>query len=300
MQIKFILNPIAGRGKSLKVLPEVKRTLKSEDVQYEVVKTKYPGNGAELARELEGSGDIIAAIGGDGTVREVLNGVQSPDTPIGIIPAGMGNDFARTLGIPSKASEATQYLLNSNTARVDLGSEQGKLFNVMGVGFPAEVVRRINGYKNGFVRGSVIYLLGLLRSLTELDTYDLRLKINGEPRDLRASAIFVANSKFTAGGIKLVPHAGLTDGRLDVAVISEVGRTELVLALKKAYQGRHVNHPKIEFLQAKSVRIEAMASLPKMFDGELEGATPAELQIAPRARTLIVPHPTGEGDHKLK
>lgn len=292
MQIKFVLNPVAGRGNSLKILPKVNESLESEGVQYEILRTKYPGHGAELARKLEKSGDIIGAIGGDGTVREVINGVQSPETPIGIIPAGMGNDFARSLGIPSKASKATQNLLEFNTSRVDLGSERGKLFNVMGVGFPAEVVGTINRYKNGFVKGSVIYLLGLLHSLTKLETYDLRLETDSEIRDLQANAIFVANSKFTGGGIKLIPHAGLTDGLLDVAVISEAGRTELVLALKQAYQGRHVNHPKIEFMRAKSIKIEAKANLPKMFDGELEGFTPAELKIAPKARTLIVPPQT--------
>ncbi|MBS3740063.1 diacylglycerol kinase family lipid kinase [Candidatus Bipolaricaulota bacterium] len=294
MQIKFVLNPVAGRGNSLKILPRVKERLEQEGVQYEILKTKYPGNGAELARRLEKSGDIIAAIGGDGTVREVINGVRSPETPIGIIPAGMGNDLARSLGIPSEASKATQNLLNLNTSRVDLGSERGKLFNVMGVGFPAEVVGTINRYKNGFIKGSVIYLLGLLHSLTKLETYDLRLETDGEIRDLQANAVFVANSKFTGGGIKLIPHAGLTDGLLDVAVISEAGRTELVLALKRAYQGRHVDHPKIEFMRAKSIRIEAKSNLPKMFDGELEGVTPAELEIAPRARTIIVPPRTEE------
>lgn len=289
MQVKFVLNPVAGRGNSLKILPKVKERLEHEGAQYEIIRTKYPGNGAELARKLEKSGDIIGAIGGDGTVREVMNGVQSPETPIGIIPAGMGNDFARSLGIPSEASKATQNLLNLNTSRVDLGSERGKLFNVMGVGFPAEVVGTINRYKNGFVKGSVIYLLGLLHSLAKLETYDLRLETDSKIRDLQANAIFVANSKFTGGGIKLIPHAGLTDGLLDVAVISKAGRTELVLALKQAYQGQHVNHPKIEFMRAKSIKIEAKADLPKMFDGELEGVTPAELKIAPRARTLIVP-----------
>ncbi len=289
MKVNFILNPVAGRGHSLEVLPRIRKILDEMQVEYEVHRTQYSGNGSELARELEGKGEVITAIGGDGTVREVLNGVRSPRTPIGIIPAGMGNDFARSLGIPSNPTEATKCILNFNRVKVDLGSEGGKLFNVMGVGFPADVVKTINRYKNGFIDGSIIYLLGLLRSLTQLKTYRLQLETNGESSEIDASAVFVTNSNFTAGGINLVPHAKLRDGLLDVAVISDVGRTELVLALKKAYQGTHVNHPKIEFYRAKSVNINSGDKLPLMFDGELEGTTPARLEIAPEARTLIAP-----------
>ncbi len=295
MKIQFILNPVAGGGNTLEVLPGLERILEAEGVSYEIFQTNYPGHGEELARRVEGSGDLVAAIGGDGTVREVLNGIQSPETPIGIVPAGMGNDLARSLGIPSDPSRAIQYLFAPSTRRVDMGSEQGRLFNMLGMGFPAEVVRTINRYKNGLVKGPPVYLLGLLRSLTKLKSYDLHLTLDEEERNLRANAVFVANSNFTAGGIKLIPQADLTDGLLDVAVISDVGRAELVLALKRAYRGNHVNHPKIEFRRAKSIRIESDHPLTKMFDGDLEGTTPAELEVAFGARTLVVPPDSERG-----
>ncbi|MBS3791893.1 MAG: diacylglycerol kinase family protein [Candidatus Bipolaricaulota bacterium] len=289
MQTKIVVNPVAGRGISLKVLPEVKSCLDSEGLKYEIIRTKFPGHATELAGELESSGTMVVAMGGDGTVREVLNGIRSPDTPVGIIPAGMGNDFARSLGIPVDVTQASQYIANTATRKVDLGIERGKFFNVMGVGFPAHVVERINIYKKGAVRGPLIYLLGLLRSVTDLDDYEFHLELDGNSRDQRANAIFVTNSQFTAGGLKLVPQAELDDGLLDIAIISGAGRLELLLALRQAYQGKHVDHPKIEFLRAKRVRIESRARLIKMFDGELEGTTPADLEIAPRSRTIIVP-----------
>jgi len=289
MQTKIVVNPIAGRGSSLKALPRVKRRLDKEMVEYEIIRTEFPNHATELAGKLESSGERIVAMGGDGTVREVLNGIRSPDTRVGVIPAGMGNDFARSLGIPTDVSRAAALLAGSESKKVDLGGERGKFFNVMGVGFPAHVVERINKYKEGPVKGPLIYLLGLLRSITDLDTYEFKLILDGEARELSANAIFVANSNYTAGGLKLVPQAELDDGLLDVAIIANAGRMELLMALEKAYRGEHVNHPKIEFLRAKKIRIESKARLIKMFDGELEGTTPAELEVIPKARTIIVP-----------
>ncbi|MBS3786968.1 diacylglycerol kinase family lipid kinase [Candidatus Bipolaricaulota bacterium] len=289
MQTKIVVNPVAGGGTSLKKLPKVEKILDSEDVKYDIVRTRFPGHATELAGQIEASGDRVVAMGGDGTVREVLNGILSPDTPIGIIPAGMGNDFARSLGISTDVSRASQYLINTAIKKVDLGVERGKFFNVMGVGFPSHVVERFNRYKRGPVRSSLIYFIGLLRSVTDLDNYEFQLELDGNTRNQRANAIFVTNSRFTAGGLELVPQAEMDDGLLDVAIISGAGRMELLLALRQAYRGEHVNHPKIEFLRAKKVRIESRSRLIKMFDGELEGTTPAELEIAPRSRTIIVP-----------
>jgi YegS/Rv2252/BmrU family lipid kinase len=289
MQTKIIVNPVAGRGSSLKALSTVKEYLGGNKQEYEIVKTDFPGHATELAGDLESPDVRVVAMGGDGTVREVLNGIKSPETPVGIIPAGMGNDLARSLGIPTDVGEATECLTDHVTTKIDLGVERGKFFNVMGVGFPAHVVERINRYKKGPVRGPLIYLLGLLSSVGDLTNYEFQLKLDGEARDQEANAVFVTNSRFTAGGLELVPHAKLDDGLLDVAIISGAGRVELLMALKQAYRGNHVNHPKIEFLQAKEVRIKSRARLVKMFDGELEGTTPAELEIAPAVRSIIVP-----------
>ncbi len=289
MQTKIVINPVAGRGTSLKALPEVKKYLDSEGVNYEVVRTEYPGHATELAEELEAPGVRVIAMGGDGTVREVINGIQSPDTPIGIIPAGMGNDFARSLGISTNVSRASRFLLDPATKKVDLGVEQGKFFNAMEAGFPAHVVEKIGQFKKGPLKGPWIYLLGVLRSLVELDSYEFQLELDGDSRRQEANAIFVMNSGYTAGGLNLVPQAELDDGLLDIAIISEASRVELLLALRQVYRGNHVDHPRIEFLQAKSVRIESSSRLTKVFDGELEGTTPAELEIAPKSRTIIVP-----------
>ena len=289
MQTKIIVNPVAGQGTSLDLLPKVKKCLDAEGIKYSIVRTSFPGHATQLAEELETRDTKMVAMGGDGTVREVLNGIRLPTTPVGVIPAGMGNDFARSLGIPRKASRAAHLLVDHGTKKVDLGAERGKFFNVMGAGFPSHVVERINRYKKMPLSGPLTYLLGLLRSVTNLENYRFLLELDGVARTLKANAIFVTNSIYTAGGLKLVPQAKMDDGLLDIVIVSGAGKMELLLALRRAYRGDHVDHPKIEFLKAEKVRIDSETELIKMFDGELEGTTPAELEIIPETRTIIVP-----------
>lgn len=289
MQIEIVVNPIAGGGKSARALETVKKILDSENETYSIHWTQFPGHGKEIASELEPRSETVVAVGGDGTVMEVLNGVNSQETKVGIIPAGMGNDLARCLNIPEDPRQATQLLSKGTTERIDLGAQADCLFNFMGVGFPSEVVKKVDGYRNGLKGGKSVYLFALLRTISSLSTYDLELVIDGERKADEASAVFVASCNYTGGGINLIPHADCRDGLLDVALIKEVGRLELIMALRKVYSGTHVNHPKIDFFRAKSVRIKSRKKLPEMLDGDIKGSTPTELTVEPGARSLIVP-----------
>lgn len=289
MQIEIIANPIAGGGKSTRALEIVKKILDTEDKAYSIHWTQFPGHGEEIAAELEPRSETIVAVGGDGTVMEVLNGVKSPGTKVGIIPAGMGNDLARCLGIPEEVNQAAEVLINGEQVPIDLGDDDGKLFNFMGVGFPADVVRNVEKIRNGFTRGKPVYLIGLLRSIGNLSSYEVKLEVDGELKTSRASAVFVASCRYTGGGIDLIPHADYRDGLLDVAVIKEVGRVELIMALRKVYSGNHVNHPKIEFFRGRSVSLKSRDSLPEMLDGDIKGSTPSRLTVVPEARSLMVP-----------
>ncbi len=289
MQIEIIANPVAGGGNSTWAVETVKETLDRHNETYSIHWTQFPGHGEELAAELEPGSETIVAVGGDGTVMEVLNGVKSPGTKVGIIPTGMGNDLARCVGIPEDTTRATEVLMGGSQIKIDLGADDGELFNFMGVGFPADVVRNVEKSRNGLSWGKSVYLFGLLKSIGSLSTYDIKLEVNGEVKARKASAVFVASCRYTGGGIDLIPHADYRDGLLDVAIIKEVGRMELVLALRKVYSGNHVNHPKIEFFRARSVSLKSRDNLPEMLDGDLKGSTPSKLTAVPEARSLMVP-----------
>src|SRR6056297_853562 len=218
MQINVIMNPVAGKGRTIKSLPRVKRVLNRYDLEFQVYRTDYPGHATELASKLEERGDLLVAMGGDGTVREVVNGMKSANSKLGIIPSGMGNDLSRSLKIPASIEQASQLLLEGVGMKIDLGLEDGSLFSVMGIGFPAEVVETYRTMRNGFFKGSLIYLVSVLRSLSTLKTYRIVMDVDGQSRQYDACAIFVMSSGFTGGGINLVPHADLTDSLLDVAI----------------------------------------------------------------------------------
>ncbi|MFW6190456.1 MAG: diacylglycerol/lipid kinase family protein [Candidatus Bipolaricaulota bacterium] len=289
MQIEIIANPVAGGGKSKKVLNKVEKILNDREVTYRIHWTDSPGHATQLAEKLEWKGKTLVAAGGDGTVMEVLNGIASPKTKIGIIPAGMGNDFTRCLGVPKDARRAVDTFFNGDPRKVDLGTSEGKLFNFMGVGFPAEVVKNVELHRNGVARGLFVYLLGLVRSITQLTSYQIELEVDGEKTIYSASAVFVASCRYTGGGIKLIPHADPSDGLLDVALIHELGRIELTTALRGVYSGAHVDHPKIEFFRGRSIKIRSENGLAGMYDGELKGSTPVTIEAAPAARRIIVP-----------
>lgn len=271
------------------MLPRVRRTLEEEEVGLEIYRTEYPGHATEIVKDLEKEDGTLAVMGGDGTVREVMNGLASTSTPLGIVPAGMGNDLSRSLGVPRSIVEAARAVVHGKPVHIDMGADNGRLFNVMGVGFPSDVVATFVTMRNGFFRGSLAYLASVLRTLSSLETYELLLEIDGRKRECLSTAVFVMNSRYTGGGINLIPHADPTDGLLDVAIIKEVGRMELTLALQSVYRGEHVDHPKIEFLKASRIKIDAPEKMVKMIDGELEGITPAEIEIVPEARSVIVP-----------
>lgn len=173
MQINVIMNPVAGKGRTIKALPWVQKVLSRHDVEFQVYRTDYPGHATELASELEKKADVLVAMGGDGTVREVVNGMQSTDSRLGIIPSGMGNDLSRSLEIPASIEEATRLLFEGVEMKIDLGLEDGNLFSVMGIGFPADVVETYRTMRNGFFKGSLIYLVSVLRSLSTLKTYKM-------------------------------------------------------------------------------------------------------------------------------
>lgn len=288
MQIEIIANPIAGGGNTTQAVETVKETLDRHNETYSIHWTQFPGHGKEIASELESRSDMVVAVGGDGTVMEVLNGVSSQETRVGIIPAGMGNDLARCLGIPEEVIKATEVLINGEPIKIDLGEDDGELFNFMGVGFPADVVRNVEKIRNGLTRGKPVYLIGLLRSIGNLSSYEVKLEVDGDLKAKKANAVFVASCRYTGGGIDLIPHADYRDGLLDVVVIKEAGRMELVMALRKVYNGNHVNHPKIEFFRARSVNLKSRDNLPEMLDGDLKGSTPSRLTAIPEARSIIV------------
>ncbi|MGE5509176.1 MAG: diacylglycerol/lipid kinase family protein [Chitinophagales bacterium] len=295
MNSMVIANPIAGRHRVQAELPRLRELCARHFPGNPLLLTEGPGHAEQLAREAAAAGyDRVVAVGGDGTVGEVLNGLAYSRTALAIVPYGTGNDLARELGLPWGLDEALACAATGARRRIDLGEEGGRYFGVIvGVGFAAEVMRQTNR-RSGPVKGPAAILLAILQTLAELRPLPVTLVLDeGTPEERRTqtllTALFVMNTRTTGGGLKLCPEAAPDDGLLDLCLMKDIGRLDLVATLPKAYKGRHVGHPKVEFYRARTVRLEASKPLTKMFDGDLFGDAPLEARLCPGALEVVVP-----------
>lgn len=291
MRALVIVNPVAGRGQVRENLPALRRKLEAALPGSDLVLTEASGHAERLAREAaEAKYERVVAVGGDGTVGEVLNGLAGSGTALGVVPIGTGNDLARNLGIPCSLAGGVAYLRQAVRRRIDLGEESERLFGVIvGVGFAAEVMRRTN-LRRGAAKGSAAILLSILQTLAALESFPARLVLDGRPAvEGPLEAVFVMNTRTTGGGLMLCPDADPADGWLDVCVMGDFSRLGLLAVLPKAYSGRHVGHPKVRIFRARSVRLETDRPLVKMFDGDLFGDAPLEARIRPAALDVLVP-----------
>ncbi len=288
--VLIIVNPVAGGGRAGKLIPELHKRLKHYGIPYELVKTDAPDHATHLAEEAGNNNfDAVCAVGGDGTVNEVINGL-GPEGPVfGVIPLGTGNDLARSLGISLQPLESVSLLAGGRIRRIDLGKEKDRLFSIIaGVGFPAEVMHRTNNYK-GLLRGSMAIAYNVVKTVSLLQPIPLELDLDGEKLIRQASGVFILNTRFTGGGLMVAPDADPQDGLLDVVIMNNLSRGGLLGLLPRVYSGGHRNHPQVEFHRASKINLTTVADYPKMFDGSIYGSTPLQVGVIHQKFRVICP-----------
>lgn len=292
--ITLILNPTAGRGRAAKLRPELERLLTEtakaspDPSEWHIVETNAAGQATALAAEAVRQGaETVAAVGGDGTLSEVLNGIVGTGAQLAVIPLGTGNDFSRTLGFGTDLPRAVQILFHGLPKPIDLGNVHNRWFlNIAGCGFDAVVAERVN---RGFRRlhGSPAYIAALLQSLLTYRPAALRLTLDGAVHAYRAMMCSVANAQYYGGGMRIAPDARLDDGLFDLCIIGETGTVEFLRAFPRVFRGTHTTHPKVTMRRAREVTIESDPTLPVFLDGDLCGTTPATFTLAPRAIEVL-------------
>jgi diacylglycerol kinase (ATP) len=238
------------------------------------------------------------AVGGDGTVNEVVNGIAGLDVELAVIPRGTGWDFARTFGIPRKLEAAVEVALHGRTREIDLGrarylawdgAEGESLFaNVASAGMSGAIAKRANETSKA-LGGKVSYAWATLAVFSRWRSGELTVRVAGEERRGRMHDVIAANGRYLGGGMKMLPDAEPDDGVLDVLLIGDLTKRDLLLTLPKTYRGRHLPHPKATLLRGATVEIESPEPLPVELDGEQPGTTPLRLEVVPRAVRLRVP-----------
>lgn len=293
-----ILNPVASKGRGLRAWPAVRAALRRGNFQGDEVVAERPMHAWTLAQEAVSRGhDLIVAVGGDGTVHEVINGMlrgQGPRTPtLALIPLGSGNDFAKALRLPSDPLAIARILLNGHRRKIDLGQTNDRYFaTISGVGFDAEVAALVNRWPR-WIRGMPLYLAGIVKMLATYQPVEARITIDGTTVTERILLLAAGNTCWYGGGFYMCPHARMDDGRLAVIYAKDLGKLETLALLPKVLSGTHLAHPKVVHLTATSVHVESATPLSIHADGESIGRVPATFRAVSQALEVIVPDPRG-------
>ncbi len=298
---KVIVNPVAGAHSTRRKWRLISKLLNRSGLSFDFVYTEGVGHAIELARAAASNGyRCLVAVGGDGTVNEVANGIlhssNAATTALGVVSTGTGSDFVRSVGIPRNYAAACSTLTSSKRLTIDVGlieyQREGKTLerffvNAAGTGFDAAVVKETERLPK-FFGGTIPYLGGLLRTLFVYKNKPVVVRADGEVESGRVLNVVVANGGYLGGGMHVVPQAELGDSLLDVAIIGDMGKLELLKELPKVYKGTHVNHPKFKMKKAASVTIESTEPMLVYADGELLGELPASFRVIPAALSIVV------------
>ena len=294
----FLVNPAAENGAAGRRWPELAHEAASLGLQGETRFSERPGHLTELAREAAADADLLVAVGGDGTVNEVVNGIAGLDVELALIPRGTGGDFVRTFGIPGKLDRAVEVALRGRTRAIDLGrgryrswageDEESYFANIASAGMSGAIAKRTNETSKA-LGGKVSYAWATVAVFSRWRSDEVRVRVDGTERAGRMHDVIVANGRYLGGGMKMVPEAEPDDGLLDVLLIGDLTKRDLLLTMPKTYRGKHLPHPKATLLRGTTVEIDAPEPLPVELDGEQPGTTPVCFEIVPRALRLRVP-----------
>ena len=258
----------------------------------DLLQTRGPGDAESRVAQADLSEyDGLVAAGGDGTLFEVLNGLYAHPRerrrPLGLVPVGTGNAFARDLGLlPGDWEKGIAQIGRGVTRRMDVGRvEMGRaeppyfFLNIVGAGLPADAMKSAERLK---FAGSSAYSLAAFWRAMILKTYRLSFEIDGKKLEQNALFIEISNTRYTGTSFLMAPDAKADDGLLDVTVVRRLPRHRLLRLFPTIYRGRHVEHPEVFTCQAKSVRIDTPDGLLLAPDGELRGHTPATITCLSR------------------
>ena len=290
-----IVNPSAGRGFAAQIRDTVESYWREQGVFAEFLTPASREEVGSQARAAAESGySSVVVLGGDGTVHEVINGLAGTDVPIGILPAGGGNDLARALDMPPDLLEAAHSLLVGRTRRIDLlrltdAAGRACLYaGAGGLGIDAEAARLANT-RFRRVPGVARYVAAAIAAFHEARPLAVRVIADGGARAFAVLLVAVANAPSYGGGILIAPQAQIDDGWMDLALIAPIGWTQLLDGLLLALRTGDIRWPEMQRLRARKLRLET--DRPVLFhgDGEVLGETPVEIEVLPAALQVLAP-----------
>jgi len=295
----LIVNPHAGAGRAMKLLPGVEAELRAQGRRFRVERTTSMEHAQELAREAAAAGEIVAAMGGDGITGAIAGELRDGTGLLAVLPGGRGNDFARKLGIPFEPAEAAKLLQTGAERSVDLaeaersGDERsargrGKCFlGILSAGIDSDVNRI--ALETRLKLGTFVYTYGTLRALMSWQEAGWELTVDGETRAFAGYSVAVCNSGVFGGGMFLAPDAKLDDGLLDVVLIARQSKRAYLQGLPRVFKGTHLEHPAVTLLQGREVTFGADRPFTAYADGDPIVELPATVRALPGALRVVAP-----------
>ena len=288
MPLALLVNPSAAHGRALKVLRLVEQELDARRIPFRVVRTRGLEDGGDRALRAAEGGEIPVVLSGDGLIGAVGGALAGSDTPLGIVPAGRGNDLARVLGIPDDPAGAAEVLAAGQTRRIDFGEANGKRFlGIATTGFDSVANRTANETK--LLRGNLVYAYAGIRTLLGWKPARFTVRAGGEQIRFSGYSVAAANSPAHGGGMLLAPAAELADGEFDVVTIGAGSRLRYASNLPKVFKGVHVELDEVRVFRAPRLEVSASRPFAVYADGEHITDLPASLRILPRALSVIAP-----------
>ena len=289
MKIALIANSRCSEVKNQTISPALEKKLSERNIRFELFATQYHGHAFEMIGQIPiREFDAVVTIGGDGTNYQVLNGIlkyhgdkQLP--PLGILPVGRGNSFARDLQILS-IEDGIAALQRQATRKVDVcrfsqDQDDHYFVNLMGFGFVTDVAQTAARFKWA---ADFSYVIGVFYRLLGLGFHEMELEIDGKVISGKNCFVEICNSRYTGGSMLMAPEAQIDDGLFDAVVVSPLSRLSLIATFPKIFKGIHGENPAVQFIKAKTARAHTRPKKNLLPDGEIFGATPTDIHILPR------------------
>jgi diacylglycerol kinase (ATP) len=259
-----------------------------------------PGRVVDLTRRtVEEGAELVVVVGGDGTVNEAVNGLlpAGAGCELAVVPCGTGDDFARTFAIPTNTEEALAVAANGRARQVDVGrarfgsGESGSeryFANFAGAGISGGIALR-GAVTSRRLGARAAYFWATVAVFARWQNVPMTIEADGQTREGRMLEVIVANGAYAAGGMRIAPDASPDDGQFDVVLIGDASKLDFMTTFPRIYRGKHVGHPKVDVLRARTVSVTPETALPVVLDGEQPGTTPVAFENLPGALKLRVP-----------
>jgi diacylglycerol kinase (ATP) len=278
-----VVNPKAGQGAAASLATQVVGYLASREISYRMISPNSAAETKALVSESLRNGEAskLLSVGGDGLFHLLLQLAVEFKVPLAVAPGGTGNDFYRTLGwFEHELTDYLEQLISTEPTFVDVGVVDGEYFGaVLSSGFDSVVNERANKLK--WPKGPAKYNVAIALEFPKFNAIEFKIFADAKVLEVEAMLIAIGNGQSYGGGMRVCPSADLHDGQLDIMILHPVSKLEFLKVFPTVYQGTHIEHPQVEILQAKKIRIESAAIA--YADGERIGQLPVQVESLPQS-----------------